>query len=286
MGNEEAQEKVLRNVDQSRRAFLKKLILGSAFAVPAVASFSMSGLGVEKAQAQVSNQRFPSEPGFPGEPNCYGQTIAFLQHANAEDLYYLTEILSEELPNGVQLGRGIGSLANQWCRYGYIPESCFTAGTVVTMADGSPRPIEEVMVGDRVLGSAGQANEVLEIEQPMLGTRRLYALNGADFFVTAEHPFMTEDGWKSIDPDALEAERSSLAAGRLSVGDRLLTLTGVAVPVGAGSAGGTEPADVRIEPVRLDSLTGQDADPWTPLYNLRLDGDHTYFANSLLVHNK
>lgn len=27
-------------------------------------------------------------------------------------------------------------------------------------------------------------------------------------------------------------------------------------------------------------------DPATPLYDLRLDGDHTYFANDLLVHNK
>ena len=28
------------------------------------------------------------------------------------------------------------------------------------------------------------------------------------------------------------------------------------------------------------------ADPATPLYNLRLDGDHTYVANDLVVHNK
>ena len=28
------------------------------------------------------------------------------------------------------------------------------------------------------------------------------------------------------------------------------------------------------------------ADPATPLYNLVLDGDHAYFANDLLVHNK
>ena len=56
MGSDEAEEKVLGSIDKSRRAFLKKLILGSAFVVPAIASFSMSGLGVGEAHAFVTNQ--------------------------------------------------------------------------------------------------------------------------------------------------------------------------------------------------------------------------------------
>lgn len=163
--------------------------------------------------------------------------------------------------------------------------SCFTAGTRVAMADGTSRPIEHVLVGDLVLGSDGHINRVVEIERPLLGQRRLYALNGSDFFVTAEHPFMTEAGWKSIDPAALGAENSALSVDRLVVGDRLLILTDVAVALSVGSIRG-EVVDMRTESVVLTSLVGQPADPATPLYNLRLDGDHTYFANDLLVHNK
>src|ERR1700756_1958177 len=48
-------EKVLQSVDESRRAFLSKLIVGSAFALPSVASFSMSGLAVGEAYAHCSN---------------------------------------------------------------------------------------------------------------------------------------------------------------------------------------------------------------------------------------
>lgn len=33
-------------------------------------------------------------------------------------------------------------------------------------------------------------------------------------------------------------------------------------------------------------MTSATAAPWTTVYNLLLDGDHTYFANDLLVHNK
>lgn len=45
-------EKVLQSLDETRRSFLSKLIVGSAFAVPSVASFSMSGLGIGDALAQ------------------------------------------------------------------------------------------------------------------------------------------------------------------------------------------------------------------------------------------
>jgi hypothetical protein len=38
--------------------------------------------------------------------------------------------------------------------------------------------------------------------------------------------------------------------------------------------------------VPLQRLVGHPADPATPLYNLRVAGDHTYVAADLLVHNK
>ncbi len=170
--------------------------------------------------------------------------------------------------------------------YQGVCESCFTAGTLIAMANGTSRPIERVLAGDLVLGGAGRVNRVMEIERPLLGQRHLYALNESAFFVTAEHPFMTEEGWKSINPSALTAEGSALPVGRLAVGDRLLTLAAVAVPVGVGGSVRAEAVDVRIDAIALESLLGQAADPMIQLYNLRLDGDHTYFANDLLVHNK
>lgn len=52
---EDELEQVLDRVDPKKRAFLKKLVVGTAFVVPTVASFSMDGLSTYEANAQVSN---------------------------------------------------------------------------------------------------------------------------------------------------------------------------------------------------------------------------------------
>ena len=116
------------------------------------------------------------------------------------------------------------------------------------MADGTSRAIEDVHPGDFVLGSKGQANRVAGVEMPKLGSRSLYGFNGGGMFVTAEHPFSTEDGWKSIDPSATARENSALSVGRLAIGDRLLTLARVRVLAYAGSAAGSKPADAALQP--------------------------------------
>ena len=46
---------VLNNVSPEKRAFLKAIIVGTAFVVPSVMSFSMDGLSLYQAHAQVSN---------------------------------------------------------------------------------------------------------------------------------------------------------------------------------------------------------------------------------------
>ena len=93
-------------------------------------------------------------------------------------------------------------------------ECCFTAGTMILMADGSAKPIERVVVGDRVMSRDGGANRVVGVQRPRLGNRELHALNGGRYFVTAEHPFLTPVGWMAIDPEAAKTEISDLKVGR------------------------------------------------------------------------
>ena len=45
-------DEVLQRVDPAKRAFLKGLLVGSAFVTPIVTSFSMSGVSVYQAHAQ------------------------------------------------------------------------------------------------------------------------------------------------------------------------------------------------------------------------------------------
>ena len=160
--------------------------------------------------------------------------------------------------------------------------SCFVAGTMVLMADGTQRPIESVRVGDLVLGRRGRGNRVRGCERTRLGRRRLYGLNGGRPFVTAEHPFLTAEGWKALDPDATRRETERLAVAPLQLGDRLCR--GIARQASAGSGRGRL---VFLQATTvLEAIAGMTDEPSTPLFNLLLDGDHSYVADGWIVHNK
>lgn len=146
-------------------------------------------------------------------------------------------------------------------------KSCFIAGTKVPLVDGRVLNIEDVKIGDVLLGINNAHNEVIAFDHPQLGNRTLYRFNKkGDFFVTAEHPFFTEDGWKSIAPSATAAENSGLLVSRLQIGDRLILEDGSLS--------------------RLNHIEQKTEEPTTQLYNFKLSGNHSYIANGYFVHNK
>lgn len=163
---------------------------------------------------------------------------------------------------------------------------CFRAGTKVLMADGSVRPIESLRVGDRVRGRGGRINTVLGVERTRLGRRRLWSINGSRPFVTAEHPFLGPDGWRAIDPGATALENPLLPVRPLARGDRLLRLVDASGPACAGGLALATVAEPVEEVVEVLSLLAAVYSEDLPLFNLRLDGDHTYVADGWLVHNK
>jgi hypothetical protein len=194
------------------------------------------------------------------------------------------EEFREQIRNGV-------AWASYYHQLGIPRRSCFAAGTSVLMADGSTKPIEAIRPGDRVRGRNGAINTVTRVERPRLAGRLLYGFDGGRPFVTAEHPFLTAEGWKAIDPAATRAENPALAVGALVAGDRLAV---VALSAAAVAQGGTGFLAVRYAPAEppavayraLGRITAVRADPDTVVYNLLLDGDHSYFADGYLVHNK
>jgi len=53
--SEDFEREVLRRVPLDRRAFIKKMVVGAAFAAPVIASFNMVGLGAGSAQGLTPN---------------------------------------------------------------------------------------------------------------------------------------------------------------------------------------------------------------------------------------
>ena len=114
---------------------------------------------------------------------------------------------------------------------GFLPsaqrqESCFIGRH--HDPDGRRQPgvrSRQVRPGDLCVGRRGRVNRVMRCERTVLGARRLYALNGGRPFVTAEHPFLTAEGWKALDPEATRRENASMLAA-LQLGDQLVPRSG------------------------------------------------------------
>ncbi|MFQ2174122.1 hypothetical protein ACK345_13210 [Aeromonas rivipollensis] len=169
---------------------------------------------------------------------------------------------------------------HQWQPNQAHAKSCFVAGTRILMVDGSERPIETLQAGEQVLDQHGQINRILAVERVVLGNRRLYGLNRLPPFFTAEHPFLSTRGWVAIAPAMTRAEQPTLAVQPLFTGMRILCGP-AAVALTGNLALAAQPAELLVE-----SLYWVDSPPTTALFNLILDGSHSYIANSLIVHNK
>lgn len=155
--------------------------------------------------------------------------------------------------------------------YDAVPRTgCFVQGTTITMANGSTKSIQDVAVGDQLLGNDGVVNTVLECVRPTLGNRTLVSFNGQAPFMTSDHPVLTTGGsWKSVNPDATNfkyPELADLSIGQLAVGDVIVTKDHTGFEI------------VSIE----EHVEHKDLQ----LYNFALDGNNTYVANNLVVHNK
>ena len=139
---------------------------------------------------------------------------------------------------------------------------CFIAGTMVLMEDGTLKDIAEVQSGEMIISSQGGEMVMKKYEIPYSGN--LYAFNGSgNFFVTPTHPFMTTDGWKSLDPEGTKKETPDLDVSLLQVGDTLL-----------------QKEDKQVVLEKLDVIQAE-----TTVYNFGLNGSHDFFADNYLVHN-
>lgn len=147
--------------------------------------------------------------------------------------------------------------------------SCFVAGTRITMGNGSKKNIQDVQIGEKLLGQDGMINTVLEFDHPQLTGRDLIGINGNGKFMTPEHPVFTKNGWRSYSTSTFERQFPDmlfLNVKDLEIGDEILREDGSWLTV-----------------TSLEVFKGE---PEQTVYNFILDGNHTYFADGLLVHNR
>ncbi len=89
---------------------------------------------------------------------------------------------------------------------------CLAAGTRITLADGTTRPVEDIVAGDMVLSANGPRAVMATLAQPHHGpVITLGFANGASLTGSATHPVRTPDGM--VQASALAAGDTVLTAG-------------------------------------------------------------------------
>jgi hypothetical protein len=149
---------------------------------------------------------------------------------------------------------------------------CFVEGTYITLPDGIKILIEEVKVGMKILTYNEDYKEteigiVKSLIQPSASKFILLAFNGGNSIqCTPEHPFWIIDkGWCSFDPIS-SMELHDLGVSQLIEGDIALNEFG--------------------EQIIINEITEINYEKPVKVYNLEIEGNHTYYANEILVHNK
>jgi len=149
---------------------------------------------------------------------------------------------------------------------------CFVAGTLITLADGSIKKIEDVVSGDivstfdLVLGVKSE-NIVNTILSKTVNEIVEYKFdNGEVLKCTFDHPIFVENkGWASFDSNLSNKSYSleSLVA-TIEIGDSVKLFNGL---------------------TKIVNITTHNEE--TIVYNLQdIEGNHNFFANNVLVHNR
>ena len=178
--------------------------------------------------------------------------------------WYIARLLISFTSNDVQLqvyrlGGNIGSLF-----VGIeIEDACFVMGTLITMYDGTYKPIEEIQVGDIVFTQVGE-EEVLKTLSPVHSDIVEYTFSdGTKTKNTSDHPYYVIDkGWCSNSPiltnQRYDIETEEFVCGDVCINDN----------------------DEQIELVGIEKLDGD-----FQTYTFSTDSK-TYYANKLLVHSE
>lgn len=165
--------------------------------------------------------------------------------------------------------------------------TCFAAGTQIEMKDGSFKNIEDVVVGDEVLGWDGKGIGVGTVSaidhRHTVGSHTdackslgdepsLYTIIGVEndwsIEFTPEHPFLTKEGWKSLVPEPSQEPYATQQEPKvLKIGDFV-------------NCGGPNDWE-EIKEIKVVRSNSEE-----PVYNITVDGLHSYIANGLVVHNK
>ncbi len=109
---------------------------------------------------------------------------------------------------------------------------CFPAGTLVTLANGSKKGIENIQPGDEIICFVGNSISSQKVDEVAKATHHKFVKytleNGSNVTCTPDHPIMTPTkGWISSDPEKTSnAYKGYAQCSKAQVGDVVVSSAG------------------------------------------------------------
>lgn len=138
----------------------------------------------------------------------------------------------------------------------------FLAGTLITMADGSKKTVEQIKKDDILKSLDGTVKVIDAINY--ISDSDVYRLNEDKYFITGTHPVFTDRGWTSFEPEKTNMIISSIRVTQLVAKDILIKEKGERVPLS-----------------NTEKIAGSNR-----VYNLEVDGTKDFFANGYRVYSE
>jgi len=159
--------------------------------------------------------------------------------------------------------------------------NCFLAGSLITMADYTTKNIEDVKIGDEVLGAFGEINKVLATKQTIVGDRLMYKIND-EHDTTNDHVHITADRkFVVAEVDSYVNRLGAFLACKLDNEEVLLRDVGTSRKIEKLNAG-IEIASIDGSKA-VNKVESYIAQPDTKVYDLVTSGSHTYIVNGYAV---
>ena len=134
---------------------------------------------------------------------------------------------------------------------------CLRSDSLVTLSNGTTKPISAIKIGDKLKGPEGDAS-VVSVNRTD-GTAMYYRINDFKFAITGDHPIKTTKGWKAAD-DTMKYK--GIVVGRLEVGDIIVT-----------SAGEVEVKSITLEKTKKGTYS----------VNIKTEGDQSFFVDGVAI---
>lgn len=171
---------------------------------------------------------------FPPIGNNRNEQGSIIDRENAKDWTLKFEILE------VYKGNKYSDVAISEISFSGLDVHCFAKGTLVTMANDSTKPIEELEVGDKVKAYDFENYQptTASIEKLATATHahmvRYTFSNGKEIVVTPDHPFMVRaKGWASLKPEQTKQYKGYKTVNEIKVGDQFFSVnnSGTLAPI-------------------------------------------------------